>query len=204
MRKIFTLITATFFTLATIGQNFEGEVVYQLSYKSKMPNMTGAQLGSMLGTKQEYYIRNGEYKSIFNGSYCQWQLYVNRDNKLYSKTSNADTLLWNDGRINTDEIIKAEINKHVTEILGYACDELVLTCKSGVQKFYFSAKLPVDATLFASHKYGNWHAYLSKANAIPLKSVMDFEEFTIESVATEVKPGKLDKAFFDLPPMSKQ
>jgi hypothetical protein len=204
MKKIGTLVAVTIFTLTAIAQNFEGKVVFQLSYKSKIPNITSAQLGSMLGTTQEYYIRNGEYKSIFNGTYCQWQLYVNRDNKLYSKMSNADTLLWNDGSINTDEIIKAEINKNATEIAGYACDELILTCKSGVQKYYFSAKLPVDTKLFVNHKYGNWYAYLSRANAIPLKSVIDSEQFTIESVATEVKPGKLDKAFFDLPPMSKQ
>jgi len=87
----------------------------------------------------------------------------------------------------------------VTEVLGYKCDEVILTCKSGVQKYYFNSKLSVDTKLFVNHKFGNWFDYLSKSNSLPLKSVIETAQFTIESIATEVKPMKLDTKTFELP-----
>ena len=87
MKRLFVL--ALLLTVAFKGfsqafsQAFEGEIVYANSYKSKMPNLNDAQLGAMMGTTQEYYIKGGNYKSVFNGSFFKMQLYVNSDNKSY-------------------------------------------------------------------------------------------------------------------------
>jgi hypothetical protein len=203
MKKILT-IALTILTVATVfGQTFEGRITYQNSFKSKLPNMKDEQFNSMMGTKQEYYINGGDYKSVTNGTFSQWQIYINKDNKLYSKMSNSETVLWNDGSANPDSIIKVQLNKGVTEILGYKCDELILTCKSGTQKYYFNSKLGVDAKLYANHKYGNWYDYLKKANSLPLKMIIDNQQFTMESVATEIKPMKLDDKEFKLPENAK-
>lgn len=123
------------------GQNFEGKLVYKTEYKSKMPNVTTDQFTSMMGTTMDYFLKDGNYKSTSNGTFLQWQLYINKDNKLYNKLANSPTILWNDGAENADEVIKAEVNKGVIEILGYKCDELILTCKTGVQKYYFNSKI---------------------------------------------------------------
>jgi hypothetical protein len=74
-----------------------------------------------------------------------------------------------------------------------------LTCKSGVQKYYFNSKLSVDTKLFSNHKFGNWFDYLSKSKSLPLKSVVETAEFTLESVATEVNRMQLDSKNFELP-----
>ncbi|MBZ5857745.1 hypothetical protein [Flavihumibacter profundi] len=199
MAKAITFLLATLLAFNSFGQNFEGKIVYKNSYKSKMPNVTDEQFTTMMGSTQDYFIKNGDYKSVANGSLFQWQLYVNKDNKLYTKLANSETLLWNDGATNPDEILKAEVNKDVTEVLGFKCDELVLTCKSGTQKYYFNTKLAVDTKLFVNHKFGNWYDFLSKSNSLSLKSIVDNGQFTLESVATEVKEMKLDKTIFDLP-----
>ena len=203
MTRTITFLLATFFTINSFGQAFEGKVVYKNTYKSKMPNVTDEQFTTMMGSTQEYLIKNGDYKSVSNGSLLQWQLYVNTDNKLYTKMSNSEALLWNDGATNDDEVLKAEVKKGVTEILGYKCDELILTCKSGTQRYYFNTMLSVDTKLFVNHKFGNWYEYLSKSNALPLKSIIEDEQFALESEATEVKEMKLDKAIFELPAGSK-
>lgn len=113
--------------------------------------------------------------------------------------SNSETAFWNDGNIQGDEVLKIEVNKNTTEILGYKCDEVILTCKSGVQKFYFNSKLAVDTKLYINHKFGNWFDYLSKSDALPLKSIIETAQFTLESVATDIKPMKLDVKLFELP-----
>jgi len=199
MAKKILFLISFFSSLFSFGQHFEGKIVYKNAYASKMPGVTNEQFTSTLGSTQEYYIKDGDYKSVSNSSLLEWQLYINNDNKLYSKMANSETILWNDGATNTDEVLKTEINKAVVDVLGYKCDELVLTCKSGTQKYYFSPKLSVDTKKFEPHKFGNFYEFLSKANAIPLKLVIETEQFIVESIATEITPLKLEKTFFELP-----
>lgn len=203
MTKKMTFLLAILFSITSFGQTFEGKIVYKNTYKSKMSNTTDEQFKTMLGSTQEYFIKNGDYKSIANGSFFKWQLYINKDNKLYNKLANSEILPWNDCSITTDKILKVEVNKNVIEILGYKCDEVVLTCKSGIQKYYFNTKLSVDTKLFTNHKYGNWYDYISQSHSLPLKSIIDNGQFTLESVAIEVKMMKLDQKLFELPANSK-
>jgi hypothetical protein len=203
MKKIFTTSLTILAFSTAFSQTFEGIITYQNSFKSKLPNMTDEQFNSMMGTKQEYYIKGGDYKSVTNGLFSQWQIYINKENKLYSKMSNSEAILWNDGSVPNDSVISVQLNKGVTEILGYKCDELILTCKSGVQKYYFNSKLAVDTKLYAHHKYGNWYDYLKRSNALPLKIIIDNEQFTMESVALEIKHTKLEDKEFKLPENAK-
>lgn len=199
MKKTLAIILTVITTMTVFGQAFEGKITYANSYKSKNPKMTDQQWNTMMGSIQNFLIRGGDYKSITNGTFVQWQLYINKDNKLYNKMSNSETALWNDASVQGDEILKVKVNKGVTEVLGYKCDEVILTCKSGIQKYYFNSKFTVDTKLFANHKFGNWFDYLSKSNSLPLKSVIETEQYTLESVATEVIPMKLAYNTFDLP-----
>ena len=184
------------FGMSAFAQNFEGEIVYANTYKSKSALVSDEQLTSMMGSKQYYFMKGADYKSLMNGKLVEWQLYLSKENKIYNKMSASETVYWNDASVNDDEVLKSEVHKEATTILGYKCDELVLTCKSGVQKYYFNSKLAIDAKMFVKHKFGNWYAFLEKANAVPLKMTVDNAQFSMESVATEIKPGKLeDKTF---------
>src|SRR5687767_6579666 len=119
MKQLLLLLATTLITIMSIGQSFEGKIVYNNSYKSKMPNVKDEQLTAMMGSTQEYFIKSGDYKSVSNGSFFQWQLYRNKDNKLYSKMSNSETLLWSDGATNPDTVLTAVINRGAAEVLGY-------------------------------------------------------------------------------------
>jgi hypothetical protein len=200
MKTLKVLLLLLTVSTLTFAQNFEGKITYQNSYKSKIQGVTDEQFTSMMGTTQEYWIKGGNYKSTLNGSVVAWVLYVNKDNKLYSKMGNSEIVYWNDGSQNTNEITKAEINKEVLTILGYKCDELILTGKNGVEKYYFNSSLKIDASLFKNHKYGNWSEYTSRSNAVPLKMIIETPQFSMESTATEVKPVALEEQFFQLPP----
>lgn len=202
MKHLLTILI-TVISVTVFGQTFEGKITYQNSYTSKLPNVQDQQFNSMMGTTQEYIIKVGDYKSSSNGTLFQWQLYINKDNKLYNKMSNSETIFWNEGDTNPDSIINIEINKGVTEILGYKCDEVILTCKSGVQKYYFNQKVAVDISLFKNHLYGNWYEFLKVSKSLPLKSIIETEQFTMVSVATNIKEMKLDNKEFQLPENAK-
>jgi hypothetical protein len=196
--RIAALALMIFTVSAVRAQHFEGKIVYRNSFKSKIPGLTDAQFTEMIGTTQDYFIKGGDYRSTTNGTFFQWQVYLNKDNKLYSKVTNSPVVLWNDCAENPDAMVKAELNRKVATILGYECDELVLTTKNGVQKFYFSSKVSVDGKLFENHKYQNWNEVLARANAMPLKMILDNAQFS-KGIATEVVPMKLEDKLFELP-----
>lgn len=199
MKKLFFIIGFLLLQAAAIAQPFEGKIIYENKYKSKLPNVTDEQLTAMMGGKQDYFIKSGNYKITTTGSYFQWQIYVNKDNKLYNKLANSESIYWIDAASNPDAVIKAEIKKAATEILGYTCDEITLTCKSGIQKYYYSPKLKADAKLFTNFKYQNFYEYISRTQALPLKMTIETPQFSLESVATEVKPTTLDAKLFTIP-----
>jgi hypothetical protein len=180
-------------------ESFEGKVIYKNSYKSKISNVSDEQFTSMVGSRQEYFIKGGNYKSLSNGSSFEWQLFINKDNKLYTKLNNSRSPISQDVAINTDSVLKTELNEGVQTILGYKCDELILHCKSGIQKFYFNSELSIDPKSFANHKFANWYEYLSRAKSLPLKSIIENQQFILESVAIEIKPMKLEEELFELP-----
>jgi hypothetical protein len=200
MRKIisyFLLLTVS--SIVSVGQPFEGKITYQNTYKSKMPTVTDALFTQMMGPVQEFSIKDGNYRSSTNGTLLLWQVYIRKDNKLYTKFSSSPSVLWNDGAVNPDSVIKSELNKNVVEILGYKCDEIILTCKTGIQKYYFNSKIGVDPKLFEKHKFGNWYDYLVLAKSLPLKMVIETPQFSLEGVATSIQPQKMDSQLFTLP-----
>lgn len=202
MKRIFIsagILLASFLVLAQTTTLFEGKIVYQNTFKTKNPQMKDEQWTAMFGSTQEFYTKGDNYKSVSNGSLLQWQIYSAKDNKIYTKMGNSPSIYWNDAATNTDTIKKSEIKKAAAVILGYTCDELTLTCTSGIQKYYFNSKLAVNPALFANHKYGNFAHYLAKSKAWPLKSYIETDQFTITSVATEVKPMAIDINIFKLP-----
>ena len=199
--KIFGfLFMMGFISMSLSAQNFEGEIVYQNSYQSKIAGLTDEKFTAFMGTEQDYFIKGASYKSVINGTLAQWQLYVPGENKLYTKMSNSDSAFWDDAARNPDSVISFSLNKAVVKILGYTCDELILNCKSGTQKYYFSTKLGVDPTKYAKHKYGNWYDYVLNSKSVPLKMEIDNAQFVMTSIAVEIKPSRLDDSIFQLPP----
>lgn len=189
----------TFITITSYAQKFEGEIIYQNTYKSKIPSLTDEKFVSLMGSTQNYFIKGDKYKSISNGTLLKWQIYIPTDNKMYTKMSNNESALWTDAGTNSDSVIDVILNKNVIDILGYKCDELILNCTSGTQKYYFNVNLSIDSKLYVNHKYGNWYSFVSKSNAVPLKMEIDNAQFTMTSTAVEVKPQKLDNSVFQLP-----
>ena len=67
MKKLILALTLLL-SLASLAQSFEGEIIYKNSLKSKNPKMTDEQWSQMMGDKQEYFIKQGNYKSLTNGT----------------------------------------------------------------------------------------------------------------------------------------
>src|SRR5882757_436883 len=99
------LLLMGFIPMSLSAQNFEGEIIYQNAYQSKIAGLTDEKFMALMGTEQDYFIKGASYKSVINGTLAQWQLYVPGENKLYTKMSNSDTAFWDNAAINPDSVI---------------------------------------------------------------------------------------------------
>jgi len=177
------------FLLATLNgysqKTFEGEIIYQNIFESKIASVSSEQMKALIGEKQEYFIKSGNYKSYTNGMGITLQLYIGETNKLYNKTSRSDTLYWFNANLNTDTVITSKLIKSREKILNEDCDALILTTNSGQTTYFFTQKYPVD-----------WNYYLSKAKAVPLKIIIENKQFRMESIAQKIEAMELPEEFF--------
>jgi hypothetical protein len=60
--------------MAAYSQYFEGEIVYEYKFTTKMSGLSVERLKNIMGTRQEYYIKGGSYKSLANGSLFSAQI----------------------------------------------------------------------------------------------------------------------------------
>ena len=196
MRTLILTLSLTLTAGMAYCQNFEGEMILKNSFTSKIPALTNERLEALIGTKQEYFIKDGDYKSLTNGGMITMQLYDKQSNRIYNKRPNSDTLYWLDASVNADEVTGYEIKKNAETVLGYPCDALILTTKTGTTTLYYSNKFKLDSLDYKKHQYGNWAFFTAKSGALPLKMIIENAQFRVESVATEIKPMKLETSFF--------
>lgn len=201
--NIFLLI---FLFISIIGhaQNFEGEIDYVNSYKSKIPNLTNERLELIAGNNQKYFIKDGYYKSENNGQVVVMQLYDPVSNRIYNKRMNSDTLYWFNANNNRDSALNFSIKKDSAMVLGYMCDAITILTKETQTTFFYNSKFKLNAAAFKKHEYNNWYFYATKTNAVPLKIVFSSKQFDLVSSAFAIKPGKLTSGFFAVDPKSPQ
>lgn len=197
------LICAIFFSIEVQAQIFEGKIIYENSYKSKMLNISDKQLSDFMGTRQEYIIKGNKYKSIFNGSFLKVQIYNGDDNKIYNLTSKSDTFYWEDYSKKTDTILKYEVSKNRDTVLNIPCNVLSIYTNQNKLEYYYNSVYSVDPTLFSKHNYANWDDIVLETRALPLKTVLETKQFILTSTAVDISNIIIDKNIFEISDMSK-
>lgn len=192
------LLVVLFNSYFVQSQDFEGMIVYSVNYESKSSDVTSDQLNSLMGTKQWYAIKGGNYKSVFNGNFIKLQIYRSDENRNYSLTAKSDILYYEDYSENKDKALSYEIKKNQDTIMGVPCDLIIVKAEKSKTFYYFNSSYKVNPELFKGHNYGNWYYMVSKTEALPLKTIMETEQFIMTSIATEVKPMQLKDNVFEI------
>ena len=125
-------------------------------------------------------------------------IYLKDNNAIYTR---ANKLFRTDASHYEDKILKTEINRNKIKILGYLCDELILTCASGIQKYYFNTITAVNPKLFLNHNHGNLNKIISLIKSIPLMTIffIESEGLELKSVASKIVKTKLEEKTFEVP-----
>jgi hypothetical protein len=152
----------------------------------------------MIGSKQEYLIKGGSYKSFLNGQSVTMQQYDYRTNRIYNKTPKSDTLYWFDASINTDKVVSFEVKKNAEKVLGNLCDVIIMKTQTGTTTIFYSSRYKIDSKAYENHHYSNWAFYVEKTQSLPLKTIVESNSFRMESTATEIKPLELGAEYFNI------
>lgn len=183
---------------SNLGDAFEGKIYYDFSMKDKSGEIPDEMAQMLFGTKQIYTIKEGSYKSEFDGQMEMKQYYVGGDS-MFMQMMGVEGLLWNDVNENTEELKSIDIKENAEKIMGISCNLMTIKTSEGTSQYYYSLDYPVNPNFYAKHNFAFWNLYAEKAKAIPLKIISDTKEFYIEATATQIKPMKIDESEFDLP-----
>lgn len=183
---------------AVVGKSFEGKVFYDFTMKDKSGEMPADMVKMMFGEKQVYTIKKNKYKAEFDGQMSMKQYYLGGDS-MFLQMLGVEGLMWNDVRENTDELKSVDIEENAAKVAGVKCNLMTVKSKDQTSQYYYSADYPIDPADYSNHEYGFWKLYVEKSGAVPLKMIVDDNEFYIEATATEIKSMEIDESEFDLP-----
>lgn len=204
-RTIFCVVALCVVPFVATGQYFEGRITYKNTFKGGAVETDVKQMAEMMGDQMDYFIKGGSYKSELNGKTVQYQLFSKTENKLYSKFVPYDTLYWMDVSVDLDPVIETTVLKTQEEVLGVKCSGIEIKTKNGLKyTFYFNTKYAIDWAAYKKHKTGCWAAFTAASKSLPLKSIIESPQFSMTSVAVEIKPEKLDDNAFAVPELPKK
>jgi hypothetical protein len=196
-KKSLVLILFVLFSSNLFCQTFfEGEIIYEIKMESKFPQILSNEiLTSKFGNIEEYFIKNGNYKTIFNGKEIKMQMYLSNENKIYTQYTNSpDSLYWIFADKVNDSIKEILVidDTTTTKIMGVNCKTIIMNMVSGSSFVYnYNEKYPVNIDLFKNHLYGNWYSYLELSHSLPLLIEVDNRFFKMTFTAKEIKNEKI-------------
>ena len=197
MKKTIILLI-NIFALNCFGQQFEGKIVFENSYKSKIENTPSEYLTQLFGNNHIVEIKNENYKLSGNGKLLQYQLFLALENKLYTKLAAGETLGIKDLKKTEEKVKNVEVNRNSTEILTKICDEFIVFCKNSTQRYFIESSLNISPELFKTKNFNYQLAFLVKNKIIPLKMIIEDNMGICESVAVEFKEEKIDENTFKI------
>lgn len=198
--KVYYLFLILFISLNLRSQNFQGKITYTNTFESKIKNMTPEKFARFIGSKQEYFIMEGDYLILSNGELSNVMLYQNKINKIYIKNIYNDTITCFDASIEKTKVVDFKIVDSEEKILNQTCKKITIQLENGTNYIhYFTIKYKLNSTLFKGHSFNHWYFYLDKTNAIPLKTIIENKQFKMTSTAIEINEIRLNDSKFLLP-----
>ena len=182
---------------------FKGKILYEYSFKNPYSGEDiSERLRLFFGSEHHYYIKDNNYKST-NEIGQLTTLYQGETNTFYQMGAN-NTAQRFDGKVKSAGEVKIIKLKKIENILGHDCKVFVLKSKQRKITYYYAEDIKVNKDFFAKHHLGNWSDYIEASEgALPLKYVVETQDYIWVAEAIEIIPMDLPEREFTLPQMVK-
>jgi hypothetical protein len=180
---------------------FEGKVTYKFDFVSKDERIDARNLENIFGDGYTLSFKEGNYYHIYEGGQMEFDIYNKADNKAYFKKRGNDTIFWYDCGLTGDKILKFVLTEKKENILGLACDELVIQFPDKTESHYYNAdSIATDPGWFKRFTLDGENLIDEKEKSIYLKNKIDYPSFLFTQTATKISRERIDNKIFQIPP----
>jgi hypothetical protein len=197
---IFAQIDCSFKKDKASQSYFEGKIVYRNQFIIKSHTESAQALSTLTANQIVLYFKNGNSIESYDKGYVSQDLYLSAENKMYTKEKYSDTLYWFDCSKPGETILKHSVTRKKEIILGIPCDELTMNYEKKTVRFYYNSDtLKINPTWYKNLTYTNRHFTSRIMQSVPLKIVIEREDYKFTSTVISISHEKVDDKVFDIP-----
>jgi len=187
------------------AQHFQGEIVYAITYESRIPGISNDSLAQLIGRNQSVYVISPDgYKTTYYMDDVEVYSYTYQKTtgRMFDYSVGDSFLTWRDSKMRTGPTYPVTLNRDTTlKILKRRCF-LVHRKRpnGGYYDSWYSKKLRIDYANYINHHAGSWNQQLETTNGgLPLKTVAAFPNYTEISEAIVITKRVVSADEFNLP-----
>lgn len=200
MNRIIALVVLIFLSYNVIAQqkDFEGVMVYRVAVQSKSEFISDRVLKTLLavGNDVTIWLKHGNYRQISGISDIY---FICKDQKVYFKFKNLDTLYYLDYNSDTTVVTKVSKSNEKKNIAGYDCSLLTVKSPDITRQYYYSPSLYMDPEYDRNNTIGRYDAFAKETSSLYLEFIEDAKGYTASQTCTKVRPTAIPDSVFELP-----
>jgi hypothetical protein len=187
--KIIITLSLTIFSRYCISQNFEGRVIYIQKYYTVENYYSGNKKESIRefeeieGDTLIFYVGKGGLVVKSNGSEMKMGIYKSNDIKSYYV--NSENRVLDISKPKGEKKINGRNESSDIIVLNRKCVSYVENNETSKKIIYYDINLGVDSTLSSSNCFLS-HEFKMTRNHLPLKTIIQNNNFIIETTAIEI------------------
>lgn len=200
--KTSIILSICFLCFKVQSQNFEGIIKYEVSFKNPTPAFMSEEEfkkknPNLKSHYEFFYFKDNTYKYVYGNNIDALDPLKQR---VYTYVIGADTSLWNDANMASEDIIEVKKNTEKDTVLGFICESITFRTKWGKTIFTFNRdQLKIDASKFSNHAYKSLGDFLKESNCLPLKITYRTGFECLVYTAVNIQEKKLDLKEFNIP-----
>ena len=194
---------------ALAQKNFEGSVMYDITFESINPGIEVSALKEVFGTKLKFSHKDGTYMREYldaNNKTIRKIIYLTETNRLYIVIPlNPDTVYYFDASEKLFDSYNITKGPNDT-VLGYVCPsniikyryyEKIFSDTLGMKlEYFFCRELPINPDYYKN--YYIWYDIIKEQKSVAIKFTEETEKyFKMTYTATKIEQVKLKKEIFD-------
>ena len=202
MRKLILMLSCVLSSTMFFTQDFEGFIKYKIDYYTRDNEYSIEYLEKEFGTKCTFYVKNGFFLDISNGSFGKHQLFRNDQQKLYyygNNKSRVDTLFYTSSHCDDTIDYTYKIYRQSEVILGIMCDKLIEKSEYSTKTFFYSTEHSLNPDFFKNYTKLNSYERIKLMKSICLKLIYEHYNMDMVLTACKIKEKKLRKSVFQIP-----
>lgn len=178
---------------------FEGELISKIKFEIKDSTKRAVYFSKSNPSQATEYFKQGSSFITYDKGDTYTYLYLQPENAVYQNRWSGDTLYKFDCNKQGRQILNYSIEKNAAVLLGISCNKLEVFFEGGSSTYFYNEQaLKINPSWFIKLTYVNWDTISKILQSIPLKTVIERNDYRITSTVESFKEAKIDDTFFKI------